>query len=120
MFTSQAGHRYFIQVRGSMCQDVPYTLQLAPAKDLTSQLQDTDECAEAKRAAISARRRLVAMRSAARRARGSRRARLRRAAALQQQQVTVADAAARTICERRPLTGYPFAQPIARLGRAPE
>jgi hypothetical protein len=30
-FTSEAGHRYFIQVRQSLCQTVGYTLQPADA-----------------------------------------------------------------------------------------
>jgi len=76
-FTSEGGHRYFIQVSQSLCQGVGYRLQLAPTADLTATLQDTVACQTARGAAIAARRKLHALRAAAKKAHGARRRSLR-------------------------------------------
>jgi hypothetical protein len=107
-FTSEAGHRYFIQVRQSLCPTVGYTLQLAPGNDLTSALQDTVPCATARGAAAAARRKLYALRAASKHAHGSRRRDLRSRAALQEQQVVVTAANMTSRCARRTLYAYPF------------
>jgi hypothetical protein len=107
-FTSEAGHRYFIQVRQSLCQGVGYTLQLAPTNDLADTLQDTVPCLAAKGAATAARRKLYALRAATKRAHGSRRRSLRSRTALQRQQVVVATATQTSTCTRRALDQYPF------------
>ncbi|MDX6686988.1 MAG: hypothetical protein QOF86_3116 [Baekduia sp.] len=107
-FTSQAGHRYFIQVRQSLCPTVGYSLQMAPTSELTNTLQDTVPCVKARRAAAAARYKLYAVRSASKRAHGARRRDLRSRAELQQQQVAVTTADQTSSCARRPLDQYPF------------
>ncbi|MCW3002104.1 MAG: hypothetical protein JWQ20_1402, partial [Conexibacter sp.] len=107
-FTSEAGHRYFIKLRQSLCQNVGYTLQLAPGEDLTHTLQDTLPCTKARATASAARHKLYALRAAAKKAHGARRRNLRSRAALQQQQVVVATATTTSSCTRRPLDSYPF------------
>jgi hypothetical protein len=106
--TSLRGHRYLIKVTESLCQGVGYTIQLAPAEDLTPTLSDTDACLTARYTATRAQRSLFGLRSAMRRARGTRRAALRRRAQLQQQAVTTARANAQIACTRKPLTGFPY------------
>jgi hypothetical protein len=107
-FTSAVGHRYFLKVTQSGCQNVPYSLQLAPADDLTSTLQDTAACSAAKRARQRAVGREVALRRAVKRAHGARRRTLRARLSLQRQAVAVARGNQASICQYRPLTSYPF------------
>jgi hypothetical protein len=107
-FTSQAGHRYFLKVTQTSCQNTPYTLQLAPAQDLTRTLQPVFACTDATRTARLARWRLYALTSAERHAHGARRRQLRARAALQRQTVITTQAAAGAACTRPEPAGYPF------------
>jgi hypothetical protein len=107
-FTSEGGHRYFIQVSQSQCQGVGYSLQLAPTIDLATTLQDTAACQTARGAATAARRKLYALRAAAKKAHGAHRQSLRSRTQLQQQLVTVASATQTSNCTRRALDRYPF------------
>jgi hypothetical protein len=106
--TSRRGHRYLVKVTESLCRDVAYTLQVAPAEDLSSTLGDTGACMTARSAASTENRRLADLRSAIKHAHGTRRTALRRRWQLQQQTVTTARASQQVACTRSALTGYPY------------
>lgn len=107
-YTSKAGHRYFLRVTQTGCEYATYSISFAPSDVLGTHLDPTAECTDSRRAASKQRAALKRLKVLRRRARGARRRGLQQKVELRAQQVTKAEADAKTACSRKPLSGYPW------------
>ena len=55
-FDSIVGHRYFVHVTHTACENVPYGLAISPGDAFGARLKTTKECSDAKRAVKRAKR----------------------------------------------------------------